>query len=340
MHKRAIQFLVALVLGVFIFFFVLQRAGFQIIENALMLLFGFEGIALLLVTFLIIIVGSVRWKGILKAEGKEVSLFKMSLFLVKGFTVDYLTPVSLFGGEALRVILLKKETGDLKSSSSSVIIDKVIDVTAHFIFLVIGVALFLTYGYFYEGAFFIYGAVTTTLFFSALLFFYLRAMRKKSILRFLMGVVGVDRESFASSENGKAVFDVENRVINFFHSNRKQLFKGVLLSMLRHFLLVFRVALLIFFIFEGFYIKEAFAIYGLTILSFLLPLPAALGGLEAISSFGFDVMGLGFSAGTAYAVTVRGVDLVICVIGLALIVRFFAFQVLERVARFIDRMRS
>ncbi len=331
MHSRILQFFAALVLGVFIFFFILQKAGFQIIESALALLFGFEGVALLLVTFLIIIVGSMRWRAIIKAEGNNISLFKTSLFLVKGFTVDYLTPVSLFGGEALRVILLNKETGDIKSSSSSVIIDKVMDVTAHFLFLILGAVLFLTYGYFYEGPVFIYSIIITALFFFALLFFYFRAMRKKSILRFFMG---------PTTENGKSVLEVENRVITFFHSKKKQFLKGILLSLLRHFLLVFRVILLIFFISESFYIKEAFAVYGLTILSFLLPLPAALGGLEAISSFGFNVMGLGFSAGTAYAVTVRGVDLVVCVLGLILILRFFASSVLNRVSRFIDRMRS
>ncbi len=340
MYKKVAIFLFALFLGIFIFFTVLQKAGFEVIESVLALFFSFKGLSLIFLTFLIFAVGAFRWKMILKTEGKDVPFFKLYLFFIQGFTVTFLTPVSLFGGEGLRAVLLKKEIGDARVASSSVIIDKMMDITAQFFFFISGIILFLTYGNFYEETLLFYGTIAALLFALALFFFYYRVMRKKRILYFFVRAVGANKKYLTSTKNGNALLDVENQVISFFSSKKKELLKGMSLSFLRHFLFNVRIALLLFFIFQVPYIKESLSVYGLTILSYLLPLPASLGGLEAISYVGFNVMGMGFAEGTAYAVLLRGVDLAFCAVGIVFIVRFFYLSISSYVARFIDRIFS
>ena len=115
--------------------------------------------------------------------------------------------------------------------------------------------------------------------------------------------------------------EVEEGIMSFFSAQKKDLLKGMALSFLRHFLYVFRVFLIIYFLTGEIEPGFALVVYGLTILSMLLPLPAALGGMEVMVVLGFGALGFGFATGAAYAVTARSADLVICAIGMILFAR-------------------
>ncbi len=323
--KTALKFIITLVLGIFLFSYVLEKAGIDTISEAAGLFLGLEGLFLLLLTALIVLVGAVRWRNILRSEGEEVSLSKVIRYLIKGFTVDFLTPFSLFGGEALRIFLMKKEVG-LKKSASSSIIDKIMDVTTHFIFLLFGLVLFFFYTLSFH-AVVIYGGITIFILSVVLFFFYFRAFRKESILRYIFKIFG---KSFASTENGKAVLDIERRILFFFSSKKKDLFQGIALSFLRHFLFLSRTFILIFFLIGTFEPGGAVVAYSLTILSMLLPIPAALGGMEAISAVGFSALGLGFGSGTSYAIAIRTADLFVCFLGVFFLFRLSLLSLAER----------
>ncbi len=310
--KTALKFVISLGLGIFLFSYVLEKSGLGTIGEAAGLFLGLEGLFLLFLTCLIVMVGAVRWKSILRAEGEEVPLMIVVRYLVKGFTVDFLTPFSLFGGEAVRIYLMKKEVG-LKKSASSSIIDKIMDVTTHFLFLLFGLILLFLYTLSFQNAVIIYGAVIILVLFIVLFFFYLRAFRKESIVRQIFKIFG---KSFASTDNGKVVLDIERQILYFFSSKKKELFQGMTLSFLRHFLFLSRTFFIIYFLIGSFEAGGAVVAYGLTILSMLLPIPASLGSLEMISAVGFGAVGMGFAVGTSYAIAIRTADLFVCFFGL------------------------
>jgi uncharacterized protein (TIRG00374 family) len=318
--KGLIRFFITFFVGILLFYFVIKEAGTKTIFSAISLFSKPEGIAILGVTFLIVLVGAIRWKEILKSEGENVPLFTTMRYLVKGFTVDFLTPFSLFGGEAVRIFLMEKEVG-VKKSAFSALADKIIDVTVHVFFLILGTIIFVFYSTVFHKTLLAY-ALGTIFFILFLLFiFYGRVLKKKSFVDGVFNFLGVAERYLHENDNGKSVIEVEKKIIDFFSEKKKDFLKGILLSFLRHFLLLFRVFLVIYFITSSLDISNAVVTYGFVILSMFLPLPAALGGLEAILALTFNAMGIGIAYGVVVAIVLRTADLFVCALGVMLFAR-------------------
>lgn len=318
--KNFIKFFLAFFVGVSLFYFVVKEAGTETIFGAISLFLKPEGFIILLVTFLIVLVGAVRWKEILRSENENVSLLTTMSYLVKGFTVDFLTPFSLFGGEAVRIFLMEKEVG-VKKSAFSALTDKIMDITAHVFFLIFGTALFIFYSTIFHKTLLIYaiGTIFSILFF--LFIFYERVLKKKSFLDGIFRFLGVAKKYLDENENGKSVVDVEKKIINFFSEKKKDFLKGMALSFLRHFLLLLRVFLIVYFVVGSLDIGDAVVAYGFVILSMILPLPASLGALEAILALAFKAMGIGVVFGVVVAIALRTADLFVCAVGIMLFAR-------------------
>jgi uncharacterized protein (TIRG00374 family) len=318
--KGLIRFFITFFIGIFLFYFVVKEVGTKTIFSAISLFLKPEGLVILGVTFLIVLVGAIRWKEILKSEGEDVSLFLTMRYLVKGFTVDFLTPFSLFGGEAVRIFLMEKEVG-VKKSAFSALTDKIIDVTAHVFFLILGTIIFIFYSTVFHKTLLVYALGTIFSILFILFIFYGRVLKKKSFVDGVFSVLGVAKKYLHENDNGKSVVDVEKKIINFFSEKKKDFLKGILLSFLRHFLLLLRVFLIIYFVTESIDISNAVVTYGFVILSMILPLPASLGGLEAILALSFNAMGMGVVFGVVVAIVLRTADLFVCAVGMILFAR-------------------
>lgn len=337
--KKLIKFLVALVLGLTIFYAVIRRAGFITLKETAGLFFSLEGLALIGLTLLIWVVGIFRWKTVLGCHGEKKSFRELMGVWAVGYTVDYLTPVSLFGGEALRVYLTGNVLNvDWEKSFSSVIIDKILDGTFHVLFIVTGVIIFLTYGDFPEIWIFwivilaIFGLVV------ALTTFYSRAISKKSILLLILGFFGLEKTEVKATKNGEFIFNTEGNVLRFFSPSQSFFWKGVILSLIRHLLFYARAVALIILLVGVYDPVKSIAIQGMSYLSMLLPLPAGLGGLEAISSFAFETMNLGFERGAVFGMTWRALDLVVCLLGVIFGIKI-AFTLFKlKTFNFVDRL--
>ncbi len=337
--RNAVKFAITLLVGVSLFYFVVKETGIEAIWEGIILFLRPEGLIIIATTFLIVFIGALRWREVIASQGKRVPLLLTIRYLVKGFTVDFLTPFSLFGGEAVRIFLMEKSLG-LKKSATAAAIDKIMDVTMHFFFLVLGIVLFIIHGSEPSGVFLYYaGGVITALFF-ILFLFYQFALRKKSMIGWVFKIFGFSKNYLADNGNGKMVMEIERGIIRFFSFQRKELLKGMALSFLRHLLLAFRVYIILFFLVGQTELGHAFAVYGLTILSMLLPLPAALGGMEAIMALGFGTLGIGLTAGVAYAVTVRSADLIVCALGIILFIRLSFTSFLKQFNLFIKNFST
>ncbi len=339
--KKAIKFLVALAIGLFIFFLVIARAGVNTFNEAISLFFSFEGLVVVFLTFLIWAVGVFRWKIILSCQGEKKKFSELMGVWTTGYTIDYITPVSLFGGEALRVYLTGKILNvSWEKSFSSVIIDKILDGTFHILFIVAGVAVFLRFGDFPTIWIFWVVILSILVLVVGLTIFYLRAIGKKSILLLVLGLFGLKKTEVKSTKNGEFIFNTEGNVLRFFSPSQSFFWKGVGLSFLRHSLFYIRALFLVIFLAKVFDPVKSLAVQGLSYLALLLPLPAGLGGLEAISSFGFEVLEFGFETGTVFGMTWRAGDLVICILGLIFGIKI-AFKVFElKTFNFIDRLKK
>ncbi len=336
---RIAKLFVAFFVGVSLFYFVVRETGIETIWEASSLFFGWEGAVILAITLLVVFIGGLRWREVLRSEGEEVSLLLTTRYLIKGFTVDFLTPFSFFGGETVRIFLMEKEVGIKKSAFSS-ITDKIMDVTAHFSFLILGVIFFIVYGTVLSSTLLLFGGAVILLIFLALFLFYGQILRKKSFLRFIFDVIGLSKKYLDESENGKAIIDIEEKIIFFFTVKKKELAKGMAFSFLRHFLFLLRVFLIIFFITGTVDFGVAIIAYGLVILSMLLPIPAAIGGMEVFLALGFNALGIGLVSGVAAAIALRGADLVVCAAGIIFFICFSLTSFYKNFSGFLKRIGS
>ncbi len=313
---KFLKFFVALTIGFLLFYYIIERAGLESLAKALSLFLNWQGLFVVFLTFLIALVSVLRWKIILENQGVEVKGRNLAKIWTIGFATDYLTPVSLLGGEALRVYLTGKKLNiNWENSLSSVIIDKIMDATFHLLFIIGGIVAFLYYGNFPSwGIFWLIVFVITLLLF-ALIFFYYKVMGRKSIVLWTVKHFGMEKADVRVTKNGKFILNTEGEIIRFFSPKKLFFWKGMTFSFLRHFLIYFRVFVLIFFIAQILDPGKSLAIQGLVNLSLLLPLPAGLGGMEAASAFGFASMGLEFEGGTILGVVWRAADLILCLFG-------------------------
>ncbi len=318
--RNIIKFSLAFFVGAFLFYFIVKETGIETVLDAIGLFFGIKGVILLLVTLLIVFVGALRWRLILLSDDEDVPIILVIRYLIKGFTIDFLTPFSLFGGEAVKVFLMEKRVG-VRSAAFSSITDKIVDVTVHVFFLLTGISLFLFYATdLNKGVLFYAGAVIIVVL-SVLALFYWKMAQKKSFLKWIFEVFGVSKKILEKTDNGKIVADVEQKIIDFFSIKKRFFFKAILLSMIRHLLLALRVFLVLFFITSTPQLLVSLMIYGLIILSMMLPIPAAIGGMEAILALGFSALGLPLGMGVVIAIAVRSADLVVCGVGFLLFLK-------------------
>ncbi len=331
--RNFLKFTLALLVGLFLFYFVVKDTGIEFVLEALSFFFKIEGFFIILITFAIVLLGSLRWREILRSDGEEVSLLKTLRYLVKGFTVDFLTPFSLFGGEAVRIMLMEKEVG-FKKSFFATATDKIMDITAHFFFLLLGTVFLVLYGASHRDIVLLYALAVIILIFLGLALFYRKALRQKSFLQWIFGILRISNNYLNNTKNGQTVIDVEKKIVFFFSSHKKEFAKGMILSFLRHFFFLLRVYLIMFFVIGYFDPALAVAIYGLTILSMLLPLPASIGGMEVILALGFAILGIAVAPAVILAVTLRGADLLVCIVGIALFIRLSVDSFLLKIRKF------
>ncbi len=100
-----------------------------------------EQIALLLaVNVAVLATFSLRWWLLLYAQGYRLPYLRLMAYRLATFAVSYFTPGPHFGGEPLQVYLVTaRHQVPVAASVAAVVVDKVLEMTANFTFLTLGV---------------------------------------------------------------------------------------------------------------------------------------------------------------------------------------------------------
>jgi len=339
--KNLFKLLIASGIGLFIFLFVMKIVGWGKVNEAIALFSGYKGLIIVLLTFFIAMISCLNWKLILRSQGFNIPIKELIKLWLAGFSVSYLTPFTLLGGEVLQIYFLSKKFDiSWEKSTASVIIRKILSATFFFLFLATGVLSFYFYGYFPPGTmiwlvFLVIGGL-----FGSFLFFYLKIINKESILRFFLKFIGIKGEKIESYKNGKAIFGIEKEIIKFFSFKSKIFWKSFMLVFLRYFLLFFRAGLIIFFLGEGIGALKVLSVYGFTNFALMFPFPAGIGSLEASSAFTFNALGIGAGNGTIYAMTLRASDLFLCLIGVILSIKLGLGLAEKKLLNLVDKLKT
>ena len=326
--KSKRNLIISLAIGIILFVVTLKYFGigsvkliYQNINPIYFALYIFFGIVILFITAL-------RLQVILRAYKKKIPLLKLFKQNIAGFAVAYITPSVKLGGEPLKAYMLKKECNvDIKTGSSAMIIDKFVETLGTIFVGAIGlIILFLIPGIPIEVKVILFGIIFFGL--VALYWIYRRTIKKKGSFSSLFNLLRFYKIKKWKSLL-KIIEDVEARMHRFFIFNKKEFIISFLIY-LAYFILniiEFKFLFLSFGI-DASLIEIILTIVVLGIVNFI-PVPAALGFLEAGQSALYGLLKSSASIGLAFSLVIRLRNIIVTIIGFGIISHFSGEQIIE-----------
>lgn len=321
MGKKRLNLFISLLIGLIIFCFFLYKVGlesiFLIFRNMkLHYLFSY-----LIVTTLTFFPTVLRWKILLKTYGKKVPFWSLSRYIIAGYAVGYVTPSVKLGGEPVKAYMLKKEHNiDLKTGSSSIIIDKFIELTGMAFFGLIGLFLFLFLPQLSFLFKFIFVSVILFAFYMLFLFYY-RTIKGKGSFSSLFVSLRLYK-IFKLKNFVQTLQDVEKKIGSFFLEHKKEFLFAFLTCLLYGVLVIFEFKFLLLALGVNGSLKMiilALVVWGA---ANLVPVPGALGFLEAGQTGLFSLLKEDGSIGFALSLLIRVRALLFVAIGFSFISHF------------------
>lgn len=314
--KQKILFGFSLILGLVIFIQLGRVIGWQEIGRAFAVFTGWQGLVIVALSFLVAIVGNWRWKEILKDSGINVPFNTLFKIYLGGYSMMYLMPILIWGGEAFRVYGLTKAKGiPWRKTFASVIIERILEWTINILIIFLGLAFFLYNVYLPPKELLIIFGASLVFFVSMISYFYIKALGKKSIIKQI-----VKRFWKKEVRDDNSFIAVENEVFEYFKWG-KSFNKGIALSLLRVFIMQLRVWILIVFLGNMIGFFPSVSILGFTYLSSMIPIPTSLGSHEAIQYFAFSSLGLLGSMATAFTMILRASEIIVSSVGMVFLLR-------------------
>lgn len=285
------------------------------------------------------LVSAVKWQYVLRTLGCKVALWPLFKAWLVGFGASYVTPVAYVGGEFFRGYVLKeKHRVSWEKSMASIAIEKITEAVIWISVIFIGALIFLSSPHAPTISRLLSISILATLFFGGAVALVLIFMfQKKSIIYgFILKPFRLEK-----SQSGKFIYDVEKDVISFFsRRNRKHLFWVLRMSLLKYVFFWLRNIFLIYFLQGIVSVSGGIMSVGFLQLSYIFPVPAALGAQEGLLSAVFSGVGYEAGFGAAFSFLLRIADIIAVGVGLYFGIRFgvakFLFRVLKLFKKRID----
>lgn len=326
--KKFVIFLIALFIGLGIFFWVTKTIGLEGIKNAFLTLAGPKGIVIFGLTVLMLLVGAWKWKTVLKSQGFKISLKELWTSFWAASSIFFFTPILILAGDIFRTYILKERKNIVwEKAMASVIIDRILEWTFNILIILAGAIFFITKISPIPLKLEIILIGSLIILIGVAVFFYFKSFRKESIVSLFLG--RISRNHF---------LDIEKEVFKFFKPKNKEMWKCFGINFLRGVTAILRCWLVLVFLGKGLAILPAISILGFYFLALLIPIPAALGSHDALQAFSFGALGLGADAGAAFAMIIRGAELIAALVGLIFLFRLGAGLIKNIIFRKIDSL--
>lgn len=314
--KKVIIFLTLLIFGIILFVYVVQQTG---ISNILLVLSRVTLWQIGLYFFISIvnfILLNFRWWIILRSHGHTVPFWPLFFYRMVGYSVSYLTPVAQAGGEPFRIYFLNERNKiSLKESASSVVIDKVFEISALLFFIGCGVTYVVFKGLFspkMEIFLVLFLIVALVL----MILFYKRAVNERGFFSSIFRFFRLSKIKRISHLEEKIVH-TEHFISKFFRSSSRHVlplcvFLSVVtisVTILEHYVLTLFLGLNLSF-------SSIFLISTLPSIAYIIPVPGGFGFLEGGHSTVFSMLALSPVVAVALVMLIRLRDFLFVSIGL------------------------
>jgi uncharacterized protein (TIRG00374 family) len=326
--KKIIFSLVSFVLGVVLFFWVLNQTEWQEIKITLTQLSVIESMFLLFLGALGILLGTLRWREILKNKEREFSLRELYGSNLASFAITYLAPAVVFGRELFKGYVLgsqKKDSASFEKGMAASFIDGIFEFLFEWLAIFSGIAsFFLIAGFSFH---YLLLLVFIVFLFAIIVFLGHFILRKKSILKILFNI---DENHMARA--------VEKEILIFFKTKNRTFKRVLLISFLKSMLRLLQYWILIAFLGTPISLLSALSVFGISILSMAPPVSADLGTHDLGSAILFQKLGMGGEKGVVFASIVRGINLVLSLAGIFFLLRTGLGMLRRKLFNIIDRI--
>jgi glycosyltransferase 2 family protein len=302
-------------------FWALQNAPLSEIWNSLQLLRPWQILALLALNTVIFGLITARWWLIIRAEARRVPFLPLVAYRLAAFGMSYFTPGPQVGGEPLQILYMQKAYGlTTVRATAAVIMDKLLEFLANFLFLALGLFSVTASGMLGGFAPDAWVAVPLALLLLWPLLHILLLYRRRHPLSTLIKPLRqllAGRKKFAAIENFlRLVIVSEHLAALFCRRHIGHLLAALGVSLLSWAGMMLEYYLMLIFLSADLSLTETLAALTVVRLSFLAPLPAGLGALEASQVFAATAFGLPAALGISLALLMRARDILLGGLGL------------------------
>jgi len=334
--RKVLFFFISLFVGIGLLVWIIRFVGWPQIKSAFLIFTGWHGVIIVLLTFLMLLVGAWKWQMILKNQGYALSNREIIAPYLTCFSMVYLFPMVILGGEIFRSYVLREKHGvPWGKAIASIVIDKILEATSFLIAILAGLTFFLLkIGLPPRNLALILGGVLI-LFIIGIGFFYFKTFKKQSIVKPLIKFF--NRSKLPNGD----ILEMEREMFKFFKIKKKALWQGFGLAFLRVAVTWLRCWVLILFLGKSIGLLPALSVLGFYYFAMMIPIPAALGSHEVVQVFAFNALGLGSSIAPAFTMIQRGAELIMAFIGIIIFFKLglglFQGLLLKKLTNFIDK---
>lgn len=311
--KRLVRTVAVYSLLALLLYFALRNAPLSEIWATLNKLRPWQLLTLSGINAVIYVLISLRWWLVLRAENKKIQFFPLLAIRVAVFGISYFTLGPQVGGEPLQVLYLQRKYGmTYTRATSTVIMDKLLEFLANFIFLGVGLTAFVQAGFFSTSG--------NRPLMSAIGLIILMAWPPIHIILLYHGRYPISAllRKFAKNRSVRFIGAAERMAGTFCRRHLSSLISAILVSVLGAAGMLVEFFYITSFLEIDLYFWQAIAAWTAGWLAFLVPLPGGLGALEASQVFALGAFGISAASAISVALLIRARDLLIGGLGLIL----------------------
>lgn len=215
--KKALLFLISLLVGVGLFIWIGKVVGWQKIWESLLVFTGWQGMLIFGLTILVALVSIWRWREVLKGMDVKIPFRELWRAYLVSFSIRYLAPIIIIGSEIFQgyILYILKEINSVPWSKSmaSVIIDRILELTANLVVIFFGIFFFFfTIGLPPMKLAIIFGI---TFFYHGLNYlFYFKSFRRESLTKFFAKIF--------NNQLDTQPLEIEREIFNFLKLRKKR----------------------------------------------------------------------------------------------------------------------
>jgi len=317
MVKRTFAFVFFLIIGIGLFVSIIVTTGTESILESLrnFSLLGF--IILVVLSLLNFALFTLRWDMILHHHhtGKKVPFYRLFFHRMSAYAVNYLTPSAQTAGEPVRIFFLQEEGVDTKDAVSTIVIDKIFEYTALILFIFSGVVVSMIEGSMFSGKIEIILIAVILLFGGLIFWFYYATIKKIGFFSSIFRFFRLNRIKRIQKYE-KSIIHVEEQMAQFYINNVGKFIFLLILSFATVFFMVLEHWLIAYFMGVNLSFLQSFLSATIPGISYIIPIPGALGMLEGSHAGIFALLGVSINV-FVFVLIIRLRDLVFIFIGLA-----------------------